>query len=254
MGRPTEPEHVTKIIPEWTKRLLASSVLSSESHFLGIGRTSYTCVAARKGVPKSEDTRIPFSRFGCQERGWSQPQQAAVKPGQLFDGKWWSKTTADEHSGFINGAADCLTWTAHEKGFNATPEQLVEKIDKFYKEHPESADLSVVEVWKKLWAKTPSSAAASQPGETWKNAHWYLDGFWWIDESPDQKLGFIRGYLWCMKTHVTAPTEEYSKPASFYVEKIDTFTKANANSKADREKVASILRRYRDRPVSAPAK
>jgi hypothetical protein len=57
-----------------------------------------------------------------------------------------------------------------------------------------------------------------------------------------------------MKTHVPAPTERYSKPASFYVEKIDGFTKANADSKADREKVALILRRYKDASVASAPK
>jgi hypothetical protein len=186
--------------------------------------------------------------------GWSQSPQLttnAMQAGQHFDGKWWLRTSSDEHSGFINGAADCLTWTAHEKGFNATPEQLVDKIDKFYKGHPESANLDVVEVWKKLWDKTPPSAVVTQSGETWNNPHWYLDGFWWIEETTDQKQGFVKGYLWCMKAHVLSPTETYSKSASSYVDNIDAFTKANANTKTDREKVASILRRYRDKtPLS----
>ena len=186
--------------------------------------------------------------------GWSQsqPTVSTAQMNQHFDGKWWSKTSSEEHSGFINGAADCLTWTAHKKGFNATPEQLVHKITKFYKEHPESDDVSIVDVWKKLSAKTPPSAAAAQPGETWKNAHWYLDGFWWLDETPDQKQGFVEGYLWCMRTQVTAPSETYSKSVSFYVEKIDAFARANADSKADREKVASILRHYKDKTAATP--
>ena len=183
--------------------------------------------------------------------GWSQsqPTVSAVQTNQRFDGKWWSRTGSEEHSGFINGAADCLTWTAHKKGFNATPEQLVDKITKFYREHPESANVSVVDVWERLWTKTPVSAAA-QPGDTWKNAHWYLDGFWWLDETPDQKKGFVEGYLWCMKSHVPPP-ETYSKPGSFYVEKIDAFARDNADSKADREIVASILRRYKDKEAAA---
>src|ERR1022692_4524784 len=137
--------------------------------------------------------------------GWSQPPQA----GQHFDGKWWSKTSSDEHAGFINGASDCLTWTAHEKGFNATPEEAVDKITKFYKEQHESADLSVVEVWKRISDRTPRGDASAQPGETWKNAHWYLDGFWWQDETPAQKQGFVEGHLWCMRTQVPGPSETY---------------------------------------------
>ncbi len=189
--------------------------------------------------------------------GWTQTSQPAVNAAhttQAFDGKWWSKASADERSGFINGAADCLTWTEHEKGFNATPEQLADKISKFYKEHPESADVNVVEVWKKTWDKTPPPASAAQPGETWKNAHWYLDGFWWLDATQDERQGFVEGYLWCMRTHVPDSQDTYSKSAGYYVEKIDAFTRANSNSKADREKVASILRRYRDKKPSATEK
>jgi hypothetical protein len=81
-----------------------------------------------------------------------------------------------------------------------------------------------------------------------------LDGFWWIDETPDQKLGFIEGYLWCMKTHFPASTEMYSKQPSFYVGKIDGFTRANAETKANREKVALILRRYKDPSVASAPK
>ena len=187
--------------------------------------------------------------------GWSQaprPSVDAVQTSQHFDGKWWSKTSRDEHSGFINGSADCLTWTAHEKGFNATPEQLVDRITTFYKEHPDSSNLSVVEVWKKLWARTAPTVATSQPGEVWKNAHWYLDGFWWLDESPAQKEGFVEGYLWCMKTQVPAPLETYSRSVTFYVDKIDAFARANAESKANREKVALILRRYKDKVSTTP--
>jgi len=178
---------------------------------------------------------------------WTQTSQAAVNTGQStqhFDGKWWSKASADERSGFINGAADCLTWTAHESGFNGTPEQLAGKISKFYKGHPESADVSVVEVWKRIWDKTPPPASATEAGETWKNAHWYLDGFWWLDLTQEERQGFVEGYLWCMRTHVPDSQDTYSKPVAFYVAKIDAFTKAN--TKADREKLASILRRYRD--------
>jgi hypothetical protein len=81
-----------------------------------------------------------------------------------------------------------------------------------------------------------------------------MDGFWWTDETPDQKLGFIEGYLWCMRTHVPAPAERYSRSASFYVEKIDGFTRANGYSKANREKVALILKRYQDKKPAATPK
>jgi len=94
--------------------------------------------------------------------GWSQSAKPSERKGGNFDGKWWREADADERSGFMNGAGDCLTWTAHEKGFNATPEQLADKISKFYKTHPESASLTVVEVWQRV-APQPKTAKTPEP-------------------------------------------------------------------------------------------
>jgi hypothetical protein len=190
------------------------------------------------------------------------PAANATQKAQPFDGKWWSKTSADEHSGFLDGADDCLTWTAHEqiwsknqKGFGGTWAQLNDAIGKFYKDHPDLNYLGVVDTWKKVIEQSSQKpVVSSENAETWNNPHWYLDGFWWMEKTSDQKLGFIEGYLWCMKTHVPAPGETYSKPASFYVEKIDASTRANGDSKANREKVAVMLRRYKDRQSSTTPK
>ncbi len=99
--------------------------------------------------------------------GWYPPKWPAGHATQMtkhFDGNWWSQTGAEKHSGFINGASDCLTWIAHKKGFNGTPEELVDKITEFYKKHPESTHLDVVEIWKRIWEKSALSAASLQPG------------------------------------------------------------------------------------------
>jgi hypothetical protein len=167
--------------------------------------------------------------------------------GQRFDGKWWSTANADERSGFINGVADCLTWSAHEEGFNATPGQVADKIDLFYKEHPDSTNLTVVEVWRRIDQGSSQIIGTTRRGETWKNPHWYLDGFWWAALTESERLGFVEGYLWAMHTYVPSSPDKYSKPVSFYVGRIDEFVRANDSSKANREAVALILRRYRDR-------
>jgi hypothetical protein len=196
--------------------------------------------------------------------GWSQsqPTLSTAQTNQHFDGKWWGNTSADEHLGFLDGADDCLTWTApkqiwprNQRGFGGTWSQLNNAIGKFYKDHPELYDLTVFDVWKRVIQQSSRKpVAGSENAETWTNPHWYMDGFWWMDETPDQKLGFIEGYLWCMRTHVPAPAERYSRSASFYVEKIDGFTRANGDSKANREKVALILRRYQDKKPAATPK
>ena len=177
-----------------------------------------------------------------------QPVNDAAPAKQTFDGRWWVRSDAEERSGFINGASDCLTWTAHKKGFNATPEQLANKITKFYELHPESISSSVINVWQKVADQPKASNGGKDEGEVWKNAHWYLNGDWWAQISEDQQLGFVEGYLWCLKTQVPTPTDSYSKPPDAYRRKIDAFVKANP--KLGNEAVAVTLHRYRDRDAA----
>ncbi|MGA3081640.1 MAG: hypothetical protein ABSD44_09685 [Terracidiphilus sp.] len=178
---------------------------------------------------------------------WSQlPQPATGKATSKppFAREWWLNSDAEERSGFLNGVADCLTWTAHKKGFNATPEQIMDKIDKFYKSHSGSASLNVIDVWRKVGNEPEADEAAEGQGETWKNAHWYLNGDWWMQAGEAEQLGFVEGYLWCLRTQVPATTESYSGSADSYRRRIDAFVRAHP--KQGNEAVAVTLRRYRD--------
>ncbi|MGP8271485.1 MAG: hypothetical protein ACLQLH_15570 [Terracidiphilus sp.] len=186
---------------------------------------------------------------------WSQSPRTVIvgaQSKQAFDGKWWVNTELGERSGFLNGASDCLTWTAHKKGFNSTPEQIMDKIDKYYITHPGSASLNVIDVWQKVADHSKASAATSDSGEIWKNPHWYLNGGWWGQVSETEQLGFVEGYLWCLRTQVPAPTESYSGIATSYRRKIDAFVRANP--KLGNEAVAVTLHRFRDTDVMAAPK
>jgi hypothetical protein len=181
---------------------------------------------------------------------WSQsaqPVAVAASSKQAIDGVWWAKPEVGVRSGFLNGAADCMTWTAHKKGFNATPEQIMDKIDKYYKTHPGSASLSVIDVWQKVIDHPKVSNATPDPGETWSNAHWYLNGEWWRQGSEDEQLGFVEGYLWCLRTQVPASIESYSRSANYYRRKIDAFV--SAHPKLGHEAIAATLHRFRDKDV-----
>jgi hypothetical protein len=167
----------------------------------------------------------------------------------MFAGTWWLKSDAEERAGLLNGVADCMTWTAHKKGFNATPEQLTDRVSKFYASHPEAVTLSVIDVWRKLDDRPQPSTGTEGQGGTWKNAHWYLNGDWWAQISEDQQLGFVEGYLWCLRTQVLPPTDSYSASPDTYRRKIDAFVKANP--KLGKEAVAVTLRRYRDQDAAA---
>jgi hypothetical protein len=110
---------------------------------------------------------IVLSLATCAWSQSSQPVVVAASSEQAIDGVWWAKTEVGVRSGFINGVSDCLTWTAHKKGFNATPEQIMDKIDRYYKTHPESARLNVIDVWQKVIDYPKAGKARPDPGETW---------------------------------------------------------------------------------------
>jgi hypothetical protein len=172
----------------------------------------------------------------------------AVKPSRQYDGKWWANADSEERAGFINGAGDCLTWTAHIKGFSDPPEQVAGKIDKYYKSNSKSADLSVVHVWGKL-AANPVGAHApkSDDGERWTNAHWYLNGDWFGQIGNYGEVGYLMGYIWCVNNRVQPQTDTYSRPINYYQARIEAYI--GAHPKAGNEAVADILHRLRDKNV-----
>ena len=182
---------------------------------------------------------------------WAQASDGAIQASPQYDGKWWLSADSEERAGFIDGASDCLTWAAHLKGFNATLAQVDVKIRKYYRSHPEAANLSVVDVWEMATAaKVASPEPKTSGGEDWTNAHWYFNGDWWGGGGSLDKQGFLEGYLWCTDNRVQPKTETYSRSVNFYQMKIDAYIEAHP--KAGNEAVALILRRFRDKAPGAP--
>jgi hypothetical protein len=177
--------------------------------------------------------------------------QSAASSTTFYDGRWWLSANHDRQAGFLEGAADCLTWVAHEKGFNGTADQLQGRITAYYKKHPEQQSMLVTEVWQEVWAKLAKNVKPSkQPsgGETWSNAHWYLDGRWWGQGSTDEENGFIEGFLWCVRSRVKDGAENYPLPNSHYFSKVDQYIRSHPDS--GNKPVAEILARFRAQPTS----
>jgi len=120
----------------------------------------------------------------------------------------------------------------------------MDKITKFYKSHPESREKSIIDVWQEVTNRPKSGSDRGTGGEIWTNPHWYLNGDWWSQLNEDEQLGFVEGYLFCLKTQINDSTERYSLPANSYRRKIDTFVKANP--RRGKEAVAVTLRRFSD--------
>jgi len=167
-------------------------------------------------------------------------------PAKMYDGSWWLAIGSDDRSGFLDGAGDCLTSATRAKWLTIDVEQLPQKVTQYYKDHPAERTASIKDVWEKL-VLTSRPRKPAPGGEVWNNPHGYYNGLWWRQGSDDNRLGFAEGYLWCLRTQVNPPTETYSHPVSYYVEKIDAYLQAHP--KGDDEAVAIILSRFRDKPA-----
>ncbi|MCE5310110.1 MAG: hypothetical protein LLG20_20945 [Acidobacteriales bacterium] len=171
-----------------------------------------------------------------------QSVQSPGKMAKIYDGDWWLASALERRSGFLEGVADCQTWVVRAEGFSGTSDQLVEKITRYYKTHPNDRRVLVIDIWRRVGAATSTKPLPN--GEVWKEPHWYLNGLWWRQVSESERLGFLEGYLWCLRTQVNRPENAYSRSLSFYVDEIDEYVRAYP--KADDESVATILERFRD--------
>ena len=124
---------------------------------------------------------------------------------------------------------------------------MQEEITRYFETHPSEKTMPVIDVWRKL-AEGLTSKNPSEGGETWKNAHWYLNGLWWHQTSELEHIGYLKGYLRCMRTHTESPLQTYSRPVTYYLNQIDTYV--TTYPKADNEAIANILSRLQDKPKS----
>ena len=165
---------------------------------------------------------------------------------RVYDGVWWLAANHEERSGFLYGAGDCLQWTAHVAWLTHSIQGLDQKITQYYKGRPADRATLVTEVWRKLVSETKPSKPAPG-GEVYTNPHGFLDGTWWVQSSEAQQLGFLEGYLWCMRTCVEKPVQHYSHSASYYADRIGEYILSHRKT-AYNEAIADILSHFCDRP------
>jgi hypothetical protein len=120
----------------------------------------------------------------------------------------------------------------------------MDKITEFYKSHPQSAGLAVIDVWRRIARDVPP--AKETDGEVYTNPHGFLDGTWWAQGGEAEDRGFLEGYLLCLRECVPQPTETYSRSVSYYWDKIWDYIDTHQKTAYD-EAIADILFRFRDR-------
>jgi hypothetical protein len=116
-------------------------------------------------------------------------------------------------------------------------------ITKYYEDHSAERTMEAWEVWRLSAPKRPLKRPPAGHYETLAGPHGYYDGEYWAQGSRDEQIGFVEGYLWCMRTKVKTPQQTYSRSADYYADKISEFVKAH---RSYAKPVASILERYRD--------
>jgi hypothetical protein len=118
------------------------------------------------------------------------------------------------------------------------------EIDQSYKAHPSNLSLPIVALWQKLLAQAPP-AKPRRGGEVWTNPHGYYNGDWYKQSSYDERIGFLQGYIGCLRTYMKEPTESYSRQPGYYDDKIWDYI--DTHPKAYNEPIATMLARYRDK-------
>ena len=175
----------------------------------------------------------------------------AAKPAAR-DGKWWASADTDRRDGFFWGAGDCLGAEAHiphsffgtSRGFNS--DAFDKEVSRFYADHPRDSKLPVIEVWRKVGPQIGRDSPHTKGGEVYKGDHGFLDGLWYRGASYSDRLGFLEGYTECLRHYVAQPSATYSRPVTYYDDKIWDYVAAHPA--ADEEAIATMLFRYRDKP------
>lgn len=200
-------------------------------------------------LPLALGTILASGQGASHQSGASLPRSPAERRYTVYDGAWWAAADKDEQAGFLEGSADCLTWAGHQDGFSETANQVLGKITKYYRTHPSRTNLLVTEVWSILNQDTARNAPAKTEtkGETWTNPHWYLNGTWWYQVEGSERLGFIEGYLSCVRTHLKESPASYSRNPEYYESEISKYIKTHHGFD---QAIAEILPKFRDQPKS----
>jgi hypothetical protein len=161
-----------------------------------------------------------------------------------YEGRWWASADSEEKPGFTWGASDCLSSDAELQGFWGTDEAIDEAISKYYKTHPREEALSIMEVWGKV-GSTVHEPEHPEGGEIYAHPHGFLDGSWYKMEDYPKRIGYLQGYLGCLRTYVNDPPQRYSHPIGYYDDNVWDYIEAHPI--AYDEAVAEMVSRFRDR-------
>jgi len=172
-----------------------------------------------------------------------------------YDGNWWLSAGIREQIGFLNGFRDCYLYE-----FNGpvrysigTPFEWQRQITAFFQKTPTQRDMPAAEFI--LRAHVDTDGKTPLEGRDLET-HGPYDGLYWQQMKGTggraEQRGFISGYHWCHAELCKSESGTFSKTPDQYVALITRWYESVSQSRkkaADRqrEKIAEVLRMFRDR-------
>ena len=118
----------------------------------------------------------------------------------LFNGHWWLLLTQEERSGYINGDEDCYRFELDKIILpSKSADEISEFVTNFYRNNIGNINESAFSVIRRADIKM-GNVAELKGGEVWKDRHGYWNGDWWRQGQPADRLGFVEGYLSCLRS------------------------------------------------------
>jgi hypothetical protein len=171
-----------------------------------------------------------------------------------FDGHWWVRASQEEREGFVTGFVDCYKFEVKGAApFERSTVAYRDLVSDYYGQNASRLTEPVTSVLPALGARPGDEAPAG--GETWPEPHGFYDGRYWVQVwavgGANQQLGFVEGYLACNHALAQNRNGVFSKPADAYRALISQWYQfdprtGNTNTERDKEKIADVLRRFRD--------
>lgn len=152
--------------------------------------------------------------------------QTASKPvvTSTFSSKQWMELSQERRVGFLMGLADCSIFDLGDRRlsrFSGIFEEpiLMKRLESDANLREKEIETVVID----LFSDTKSPLPPPSPnGERHKGKHGFFNGEYWRQASPIYRIGFIQGYLYCSKKHLSIATR-FTKTPEWYALKISNW-------------------------------
>lgn len=168
----------------------------------------------------------------------------------IYNGQWWLSASKDRRSEFIAGFCDCaISDNSQDKLGSVSWHILEPMVTEIYEQHGSDLKTPVTSVL--MDVRFQNKFRTAKGGERYPAKHGVFDGEYWRQMLPEERLGFIEGYIVCQKKY-GKPEAVFSQAAEWYSSKISQWygIKPNEpgeiNGKRNTIAIADVLYRFKN--------